>query len=73
MTANSSAINMAAISAPPALAAHARDIAAQSGEALAALQKPDGHFIFELEADATIPSEYIFLNRYLGESEPERL
>ena len=36
-------------------------------EALLALQRPDGHFVFELEADATIPSEYILLRHYLGE------
>ncbi len=30
-------------------------------------QKEDGHWAFELEADATIPSEYIFLNHFLGE------
>src|SRR5262245_22903905 len=71
MSASPPAVHMAEISAPPALAAHARDIAARSAEALAALQQPDGHFVFELEADATIPSEYIFLNRFLGESEPE--
>src|SRR5579875_3225292 len=35
--------------------------------ALIALQKPDGHWCFELEADATIPSEYILLQHYLGE------
>src|SRR5262245_28535221 len=72
MTASPGALHMAEISAPPALAVHARDIAAQSAEALASLQKPDGHFVFELEADATIPSEYIFLNRFLGVTEPER-
>ena len=27
----------------------------------------DGHWAFELEADATIPAEYILLNHYLGE------
>lgn len=27
---------------------------------------PDGHWAFELEADATIPSEYILLNHFLG-------
>jgi squalene-hopene/tetraprenyl-beta-curcumene cyclase len=31
------------------------------------LQKPDGHWVFELEADATIPSEYVLLRHYLGE------
>ena len=72
MTASPTAVHTAEISAPPALAAHARDIAMHSAEALAARQKSDGHFVFELEADATIPAEYIFLNRFLGESEPER-
>ena len=33
---------------------------------LAARQRPDGHWVFLLEADATIPSEYIFLQHYLG-------
>jgi len=36
-------------------------------EALARAQQPDGHWVFELEADATIPSEYILLRHYLGE------
>jgi squalene-hopene/tetraprenyl-beta-curcumene cyclase len=31
------------------------------------LQKEDGHWVFELEADATIPSEYVLLHHYLGE------
>jgi squalene-hopene/tetraprenyl-beta-curcumene cyclase len=31
------------------------------------LQAGDGHWVFELEADATIPSEYIMLNHYLDE------
>ena len=35
--------------------------------ALLARQKPDGHWVFELEADATIPAEYILLAHYLGE------
>ena len=28
-------------------------------------QADDGHWAFELEADATIPAEYIFLNHFL--------
>jgi squalene-hopene/tetraprenyl-beta-curcumene cyclase len=36
-------------------------------QALLDLQQPDGHWIFELEADATIPSEYVLLKHYLGE------
>jgi squalene-hopene/tetraprenyl-beta-curcumene cyclase len=34
-------------------------------QALQALQKPDGHFVFELEADATIPAEYVLLEHFL--------
>ena len=30
-----------------------------SSEGLANRQKKDGHWLFELEADATIPAEYI--------------
>ena len=30
-------------------------------------QRPDGHWVFELEADATIPAEHLLLRRYLGE------
>jgi len=35
--------------------------------ALAAQQRDDGHWVFELEADATIPAEYVLLRHYLGE------
>jgi squalene-hopene/tetraprenyl-beta-curcumene cyclase len=31
-------------------------------------QRPDGHWVFELEADATIPAEYVLLVHYLGET-----
>src|SRR5476651_657748 len=40
------------------------------GDATAALlkqQRADGHWVFELEADATIPSEYVLLVHYLAE------
>ena len=33
---------------------------------IARRQAEDGHWAFELEADATIPAEYILLNHYLG-------
>ena len=36
-------------------------------EALLAAQRPDGYWLFELEADATIPAEYVLLRHYLGE------
>ncbi|MGE3651470.1 MAG: squalene--hopene cyclase, partial [Reyranellaceae bacterium] len=38
-------------------------------QALLRRQRDDGHWVFELEADATIPSEYILLRHYLGEAE----
>ncbi|MEE9318582.1 MAG: squalene--hopene cyclase [Rhodospirillales bacterium] len=34
---------------------------------LTGLQAEDGHWAFELEADATIPAEYIMLNHFLDE------
>ncbi|QCP52234.1 squalene--hopene cyclase [Trinickia violacea] len=37
-------------------------------DALLAAQRPDGHWLYELEADATIPAEYILLVHYLGET-----
>jgi squalene-hopene/tetraprenyl-beta-curcumene cyclase len=43
-----------------------RAIAAAT-DALLARQRPDGHWVFELEADATIPAEYVLLRHYLGE------
>jgi squalene-hopene/tetraprenyl-beta-curcumene cyclase len=40
---------------------------ASATQALCALQRADGHFVFELEADATIPAEYVLLRHYLAE------
>ena len=31
-------------------------------------RRPDGHWVFELEADSTIPAEYVLLRHYLGEA-----
>ena len=39
----------------------------RAGRALLDCQQDDGHWVFELEADATIPSEYILLRHYRGE------
>ena len=36
-------------------------------KALLARQHADGHFLFELEADATVTAEYVLLRHYLGE------
>jgi len=41
---------------------------AAATDALLAAQKPDGHWVYELEADATIPAEYVLLVHYLGET-----
>jgi len=38
---------------------------------LAGCQAEDGHWAFELEADATIPAEYIFLNHFLDTIDDE--
>jgi squalene-hopene/tetraprenyl-beta-curcumene cyclase len=40
---------------------------ALAAQSLCALQQPDGHFVFELEADATIPAEYVLMRHYRGE------
>jgi len=42
----------------------------EATDALLKQQKPDGHWVYELEADCTIPAEYVLLTHYLGE-EPD--
>jgi squalene-hopene/tetraprenyl-beta-curcumene cyclase len=41
------------------------DAVDRASAALAAHQHDDGHFVFELEADATIPAEYVLLEHFL--------
>ena len=48
-----------------------RAIAADAADHISRKQAADGHIVYELEADATIPAEYIFLNHFLGDPEPE--
>ena len=36
-------------------------------QALLATQRADGHFVFELEADVSIPAEYILFHHFLGQ------
>src|SRR5260221_13454764 len=36
-------------------------------QALFGYRQSDGHWVFELEADSTIPAEYVLLRHYLGE------
>jgi len=38
-----------------------------AAEALLGSQRGDGHWVFELEADVTIPAEYVLLKHYLDE------
>jgi squalene-hopene/tetraprenyl-beta-curcumene cyclase len=40
---------------------------AEATRALMDCQNPDGHWAFELEADATISGDYVMLRQYLGE------
>ncbi|MDE2014158.1 MAG: squalene--hopene cyclase [Alphaproteobacteria bacterium] len=47
--------------------AEVEKLIADATAALLKEQKGDGHWVYELEADATIPSEYILLVHYLGE------
>ncbi|HEV7909603.1 MAG TPA: squalene--hopene cyclase, partial [Methylocella sp.] len=36
-------------------------------QALLAAQREDGHFVFELEADVSVPAEYILFKHFLGQ------
>jgi squalene-hopene/tetraprenyl-beta-curcumene cyclase len=39
----------------------------QATQALLGYRQSDGHWVFELEPDSTIPAEYVLLRHYLGE------
>jgi squalene-hopene/tetraprenyl-beta-curcumene cyclase len=52
---------------PPSVATRVDSSIDAATQALLALQRRDGHWVFELEADATIPAEYVLLRHYLGE------
>ncbi len=43
---------------------------ARATQALRQRQAPDGHWVFELEADATIPAEYVLLEHFLDRIDP---
>src|ERR1700752_2830230 len=53
------------ITAPVVDDAALLDSVSRAADALARRQQPDGHFVFELEADATIPAEYVLLEHFL--------
>ena len=44
---------------------------ARASRALLACQFPDGHFAFDLEADPSIPAEYVLVKHFLGEPDVE--
>jgi squalene-hopene/tetraprenyl-beta-curcumene cyclase len=46
-------------------------VIAEAAGALKRRQKADGHWVYDLEADATIPAEYIMLNHFLDEIEDD--
>ena len=39
----------------------------RAARALIDRQQADGHWVFELEADATIPAEYVLMRHFRGE------
>ena len=45
----------------------------RAADALRREQRADGHWVFELEADATIPAEYILLRQHLAEPDAPEL
>ncbi|MGF1501960.1 MAG: squalene--hopene cyclase [Paracoccaceae bacterium] len=64
---------LAGVSAkPPPEREAERGLIAEQLAKLWACQAEDGHFAFELEADATIPSEYVLLRHFLGEIDAPR-
>lgn len=44
-----------------------RDVLNNASTALLSKQQPDGHWVFEFEADAAITAEYVLLMHFLGE------
>ena len=56
----------ASVDSPEARAAREELIRTQK-DRLLDMQRDDGHIVFELEADSTIPSEYVLLRHYLDE------
>ncbi|HET9107743.1 MAG TPA: squalene--hopene cyclase [Steroidobacteraceae bacterium] len=56
---------------PAILAGRLGQAIAAARDALIGLQASDGHWVFELEADCTIPAEYILMMHYLDEIEPD--
>src|SRR5215212_11217505 len=62
-----STIDISAATQMSANAALERHIRAAT-DAILAEQQPDGHWVYELEADATIPAEYVLMVHYFAET-----
>ncbi len=43
---------------------------ARAADALGRRQRDDGHWVFELEADATIPAEFVLLQHFMDRTDP---
>ena len=43
----------------------------EAGSWLSGQRRDDGHWVFELEADATIPAEYILMLHFVGEPDED--
>jgi squalene-hopene/tetraprenyl-beta-curcumene cyclase len=59
--------NMSMMTTTPAENATLDRAIGAAQRALLALQRPDGHFVFELEADVSIPAEYLLFHHFRGD------
>jgi len=58
-------------SAESDLAGTVERVIRRAGSALRGQQHSDGHWLFELEADVTIPAEYVLLHHFLSDGCPD--
>jgi len=65
-------LSLSAVGAPASSVALDHAVT-QATDALLAAQHPEGYWLYELEADATIPAEYVLLVHYLGETADDKL
>src|SRR5688500_6444131 len=66
-----SSINTAAPAGDPPTGGKLADGLAAAREGMLALQKEDGHWCFPLEADCTIPAEYVLMMHFMDEVDVE--
>ncbi|WP_250474351.1 squalene--hopene cyclase [Caballeronia sp. GAFFF1] len=65
-------LSLSAVGAPASNAALDHAVT-HATDALLAAQFTEGYWLYELEADATIPAEYVLLVHYLGETADDKL